>query len=65
LRDARDIDAISSVLQVCCFSVNTGLYAAWRELDEMVSCHVGHDHNNDFWYLMVPRHFISSQHSAD
>ncbi|ELR22873.1 Ser/Thr phosphatase family superfamily protein [Acanthamoeba castellanii str. Neff] len=34
---------------VCCFSVNTGLYAAWRELDEMVSCHVGHDHNNDFW----------------
>jgi hypothetical protein len=53
------------MLQVCCFSVNTGLYAAWRELDEMVSCHVGHDHNNDFWYLMVPPHFISSQHSAD
>jgi len=51
----RDIDGdvISSVLQVCCFSVNTGLYAAWRELDEMVSCHVGHDHNNDFWYVRI------------
>ncbi|KAF2076216.1 hypothetical protein CYY_002457 [Polysphondylium violaceum] len=33
---------------VCCFSVNTGLYAAFKEMGDVVSMHVGHDHDNDF-----------------
>jgi len=34
---------------VCCFSVNTGLYSAMREMGDIQSLHVGHDHNNDYF----------------
>eukprot|EP00128_Syssomonas_multiformis_P008322 Colp12_sorted_trinity150504_noHs@31960 len=33
---------------ICCSSVNTGLFAAFKEAGDVVSVHVGHDHNNDF-----------------
>ncbi|EGC30599.1 hypothetical protein DICPUDRAFT_99492 [Dictyostelium purpureum] len=33
---------------VCCFSVNTGLFAAFKEMGDVVSMHCGHDHDNDF-----------------
>ncbi|EFA86528.1 mitochondrial substrate carrier family protein [Heterostelium album PN500] len=33
---------------VCCFSVNTGLFAAFREMGDVVGVLCGHDHNNDF-----------------
>jgi len=34
---------------VCCFSVNTGLYAAFLEMGDVKSVHCGHDHDNDFF----------------
>lgn len=34
---------------VCCFSINTGLYAAVIAQGDIVSMHCGHDHDNDFW----------------
>eukprot|EP01119_Soliformovum_irregulare_P021599 TRINITY_DN7224_c0_g1_i1.p1 TRINITY_DN7224_c0_g1~~TRINITY_DN7224_c0_g1_i1.p1 ORF type:complete len:360 (+),score=55.58 TRINITY_DN7224_c0_g1_i1:89-1081(+) len=34
---------------VCCFSVNTGLYAAMRSIGNIASVHCGHDHDNDFF----------------
>eukprot|EP01132_Coremiostelium_polycephalum_P002294 gene2294-2830_t len=33
---------------VCCFSVNTGLFAAFKEMGDVRSVHCGHDHDNDF-----------------
>ncbi|KAM9988696.1 hypothetical protein ACTFIY_004739 [Dictyostelium cf. discoideum] len=33
---------------VCCFSVNTGLFAAFKEMGDIISMHCGHDHDNDF-----------------
>ena len=33
---------------ICCASVNTGLFAALKERGEVLSTHVGHDHNNDY-----------------
>eukprot|EP01133_Synstelium_polycarpum_P004021 gene4021-4657_t len=33
---------------VCCFSVNTGLFAAFKEMGDVKSVHCGHDHDNDF-----------------
>jgi len=34
---------------VCCFSVNTGLYAAMKTMGDIVSVHCGHDHDNDYF----------------
>jgi len=34
---------------VCCFSLNTGLYAAILAQGDIISMHCGHDHDNDFW----------------
>ena len=34
---------------VCCSSVNTGLYSAFKEMDNIKAVFCGHDHNNDFW----------------
>lgn len=34
---------------VCCFSVNTGLFAAFKQMGDVISVHCGHDHNNDFF----------------
>ncbi|KYR02318.1 hypothetical protein DLAC_11463 [Tieghemostelium lacteum] len=33
---------------VCCFSVNTGLFAAFKEMGDVISMHCGHDHDNNF-----------------
>ncbi|PRP75339.1 hypothetical protein PROFUN_05650 [Planoprotostelium fungivorum] len=38
---------------VCCSSVNTGLYSAFKERGDVVAAFCGHDHSNDFsgdWY---------------
>jgi len=34
---------------VCCFSVNTGLYAAMKEMGDVNYVICGHDHNNDYY----------------
>lgn len=34
--------------EVCCFSVNTGLFAAIKEVGNIWGVFHGHDHNNDF-----------------
>lgn len=34
---------------VCCFSVNTGLYGAFKEMGNIEATFCGHDHNNDYW----------------
>lgn len=34
---------------VCCFSVNTGLFAAFKQMGDVISVHCGHDHDNDFY----------------
>lgn len=34
---------------VCCFSVNTGLFAAFKKMGDVISIHCGHDHDNDFY----------------
>jgi len=34
---------------VCCFSVNTNLFAAFKQMGDVISVHCGHDHNNDFY----------------
>jgi len=36
---------------VCCFSVNTGLFAAFKQMGDVISVHCGHDHDNDFYGL--------------
>ena len=33
---------------VCCSSLNTGLYAAFKEMGDIKFVTVGHDHNNDY-----------------
>lgn len=33
---------------VCCSSVNTGLYAAMKEMGDIKGVYCGHDHNNDY-----------------
>lgn len=33
---------------VCCSSVNTGLYAAMKELGDIKGVYCGHDHSNDY-----------------
>ena len=35
--------------EVCCSSVNTGVYSAFREEGNIVATFCGHDHNNDYW----------------
>jgi hypothetical protein len=34
---------------VCCFSVNTGLFSAFKQMGDVFSVHCGHDHDNDFY----------------
>jgi hypothetical protein len=34
---------------VCCSSVNTGIFSAFREMGDVISVHVGHDHDNDYY----------------
>lgn len=34
---------------ICCSSVNTGLYSAFKMVNRVKYVGVGHDHNNDFW----------------
>lgn len=34
--------------EVCCFSVNTGLYAAFKDMGDVQGVYCGHDHNNDY-----------------
>jgi len=34
---------------VCCFSLNTGLFSAMREMGDMRAVFCGHDHDNDFF----------------
>jgi len=34
---------------VCCSSVNTGLYGAFREMGDIKYSFCGHDHNNDYY----------------
>jgi len=34
---------------ICCFSINTGLYSAFKEMGEVKGVYCGHDHNND-WF---------------
>jgi hypothetical protein len=34
---------------VCCSSVNTGLYSAFKEMNNVQAVFCGHDHNNDYW----------------
>lgn len=36
---------------VCCFSVNTGLIDAFKQMGDVISVHCGHDHDNDFYGL--------------
>ena len=45
--------------QVCCSSVNTGMFSAFKEMNNIFSVTCGHDHNNDFWgdYEGVRFHF--------
>jgi hypothetical protein len=33
---------------VCCFSVNTGIYSAFKEMGDVKFMTVGHDHSNDY-----------------
>lgn len=44
---------------VCCFSVNTGLYAAFKEMGNMNATFCGHDHNNDYFgdYYGIDLHY--------
>ena len=35
--------------EVCCQSVDTGLYASFKILGNIEAVFCGHDHNNDFW----------------
>jgi len=34
---------------VCCFSVNTGLFAAMKQMGDIMGVYCGHDHNNDYY----------------
>jgi len=34
---------------VCCFSLNTGLFAAMKDVGNIQSVHCGHDHDNDYY----------------
>lgn len=34
---------------MCCSSVNTGLYSAFKEAGNIKATFCGHTHNNDFW----------------
>lgn len=38
-----------NVENICCQAVNTGLYAAFKEMNNMKGVFCGHDHDNDFW----------------
>ena len=44
---------------ICCQAVNTGLYAAFKEMNNMKGVFCGHDHDNDFWgdYNGVALHY--------
>lgn len=44
---------------VCCFSVNTGLYSAFKEMGNMNATFCGHDHNNDYYgeYYGIDLHY--------
>ncbi len=35
-------------LGICCAALNTGLYAAMKEMNDIKALWVGHDHKNDF-----------------
>jgi 3',5'-cyclic AMP phosphodiesterase CpdA len=34
---------------ICCAALNTGLYAAMKEMNDIKALWVGHDHKNDFY----------------
>ena len=37
------------VEDICCSSVNTGMFAAFKEMGNVQALFAGHDHDNDFW----------------
>ena len=45
--------------EVCCSSLNTGLFSAFKEFDNIKATFCGHDHNNDFHgdYLGIGLYF--------
>jgi len=58
MTNAMNIHGIKNE-DVCCFSVNTGLYSAFKEMENIKATFCGHDHNNDYFgeYYGIELHF--------